>query len=123
MVPDFQLTLSDVLLAALWLLVLPVVIPMITGGIGGWFIDGMRVIGGILLGVPIGMANIVWHFFWTFLFWKVHIETFDAIQASTPFEDTEFQVVLGAVGMTTTAAFMVGLMLLVGHLQKKHNWF
>ena len=95
---------------------------MITGGIGGWFIDGMRVIGGILLGVPIGMANIVWHWFWAFWFWKEHTETFDAIQASTPFEETEFQVVLGAVGMLIMAVFMVGLTLLVGRFLRKRNW-
>ena len=97
---------------------MPVVIPMITGGISGWYINGMRLFLGILMGIPIGIANIFWHWFWAFWFWKEHTETFDALQAFTLFEEMEFQVAFWAVGMVIMAAAMVGFMLLVGHLQK-----
>ena len=76
-------TTEQLLLLALWLLVLPIVIPIITGGISSWYIDGMRVYGGILLGIPVGIANIFWGLVWASAFGGGLDELYRAI----PLED------------------------------------
>lgn len=108
-------TTEQLLLLALWLLVLPIVIPIITGGISSWYIDGMRVYGGILLGIPVGIANIFWSLVWASAFGGGLDELYRAI----PLEDRPTRVVMWTVGMILMIAFMVGLMLLVGGFLRK----
>ena len=134
MVPDAEITLLDILTLVTWLLVLPVVIPMVTGGICGWFIDGLHAPHCVLLGVPVGIANIYWGWLCAFQLWYHYgwrIEELLGIRNTqvgalkllgiTNTEDYVFQVVMWLVAMVIMAAAFVGLLLLLGRfLRTRH---